>query len=113
MKWMKTNPTPEPVTPAQAKYIKDIEQSLEVLGVFFDGSTKKDASVFIDKYVNYHKDMQRIQQGKRPWWSMIANQPPKAPEIHDYFADAYAFHSRPSYLPEIEADDFYAYEWEW
>lgn len=102
MRWIKNEPTPEPVTPKQAAYIKAIEEALEILGVFFDGTTKQQASVFIDKYANYYRDMLRISQGKRPWWSMIANLPPKAPEIHQYFVDAYDYHDVGEHYEDAE-----------
>lgn len=55
------------VSTAQLKYIKTLQETLTEFNVKFTGTTKKEASKFIEKYAPYAKDINRLDRGYPPY----------------------------------------------
>ena len=77
------------ITIPQRRFIQDIIRNITSIGfdIYFSGTTRKEASAFIEKYGNYSKDVNRLRLGKMPWWSMIVNKPPRHQGLHNFMIE--------------------------
>lgn len=63
------------ITQPQREYIKAVEETLWEFDVKFDGTTRQEASAFLDKYTPYYRDIRRLGRGQLPYWTQLGNKP--------------------------------------
>lgn len=95
------------ITKPQMNYIAGIMEELCSAGfrINFEGTTRKEASAFIEKYAYYAKDIRRIKQGKAPFWSMIVNQPPRDEILQQYMDAEYDR----LFIPPMDQFDYHSW----
>lgn len=103
------------ITNPQREYIKVIEETLGYFDVKFEGTTRGEASAFLNKYIPYYRDVLRLKKGLLPYWTQLGNKPSHftvIPEIMNFILVSAEAIER-SYYPEMPFFEDHSWGDEW